>query len=169
MKSGPKPIPIAARFWRHVDKSDECWIWTGGRLPSGYGFFEVGTHKQHKKARAHRLSWELTNGAIPLGLSVLHRCDNPSCVRPTHLFLGTQSDNIKDMYRKGRSNIPRGERRHGSKLTETEVAKIKAQLSRGLSVWVISKATGHNYSTIAHIKTGRNWNWVSPETVNAVA
>lgn len=86
-------------FLSRADRSGECWVWTGSRLKSGgYGLFCEGgiTH------RAHRRSWELSHGEIPGGLFVLHRCDNPPCVRPSHLFLGTQADNNKDMTSKGR-------------------------------------------------------------------
>ncbi len=86
-------------FWRKVDKSGECWLWTGSKVGIGYG----KTHYEGKYWRAHRLSWKFTFGEIPDGLCVLHKCDNPACVRPDHLFLGTFDDNNKDMAKKGRS------------------------------------------------------------------
>lgn len=100
-------MEIATRFWRKVKRGppDECWPWTGRRGGRGYG--RVGS------CGAHRLAWELTNGAIPAGLWVLHRCDNPPCVNPSHLWLGTHADNMADMRAKGRS--ARGDR-HGSRL-----------------------------------------------------
>lgn len=94
---------VVTRFWRHVIKSADsngCWTWDGAKhQPFGYGMF--GTTRR-KTVGAHRFSYEVHFGPIPEGLQVCHRCDNPPCVRPDHLFLGTQADNIHDMIRKGR-------------------------------------------------------------------
>jgi len=89
------------RFWARVDRDpDGCWEWTGARWVEGYGRLSLGPGVGPKKA--HRLSWELHYGAIPDGLDVLHRCDNPPCVRPDHLFVGTQADNMRDARAKHR-------------------------------------------------------------------
>lgn len=85
-------------FWAKVHKTDACWMWTGA--VNGHGYGHCGRHGHTHSA--HRLAWELAYGAIPEGMSVLHRCDVPLCVRPEHLFLGTQADNIHDMHAKGR-------------------------------------------------------------------
>lgn len=89
-------------FWKRVQKSDDgsdgCWVWIGNRRPDGYGLFYLFG----KQLRAHRVSWEMHNGPIPEGVFVCHRCDNPSCVRPSHLFLGTIQDNNADRVQKGR-------------------------------------------------------------------
>ena len=87
------------RFWRRVSKGDECWLWTAYKS-GGYGVLCCGRRGLNR--RAHRVAWEITNGPIPEGLYVCHSCDNPSCVRPAHLFLGTQSHNMSDMWRKER-------------------------------------------------------------------
>lgn len=87
-------------FWNKVDKSGECWIWIGSKV-GGTEYGKVGY--AGKTWRAHRLSWKFAFGDIPNDLCVLHKCDNPSCVRPDHLFLGTHDDNNKDMVKKGRS------------------------------------------------------------------
>jgi HNH endonuclease len=100
-------IPVPDRFWPKVKKADGCWEWIGSRDAHGYGTFNIN----RKTDRAHRVSWELANGVIPDGMIVCHHCDNPPCVRPDHLFLGSHSDNSADAYRKGRKFIPRRSRR----------------------------------------------------------
>lgn len=89
----------AERFWAKVDKRgpDACWPWLASRCDSGYGKFRVG-----KMTRSHRVAFELGGGEIPDGQCVLHRCDNPACCNPAHLFVGTFNDNVQDMVRKGR-------------------------------------------------------------------
>jgi HNH endonuclease len=89
------PIDV---FWSKVAKTDHCWTWEGSRHPQGYGTLSVG----RKTVRAHRFSYELANGPFDASLDVCHHCDNPSCVRPDHLFLGTARDNMRDASRKGR-------------------------------------------------------------------
>jgi HNH endonuclease len=97
-----KPQPVASRFWNKADTShvDGCWNWVGSKR-NGYGVIR----KYRLYYYAHRVAWELTNGAIPSGLFVCHHCDNPPCVNPAHLFLGTHADNMRDKTDKGR--IPR--------------------------------------------------------------
>jgi hypothetical protein len=92
-----KPWP--GRFWEKVLKTDGCWVWIAARNPLGYGLASV----ESRTIKAYRVSWELSNGPIPKGLCVLHRCDNPPCVNPDHLFLGTIRDNNIDRQRKGRT------------------------------------------------------------------
>lgn len=104
-----KWIPLAERFERYVDRSggpDACWPWTGSATHLGYGLIR-GTGSPGKQLMATRVSWELAYGFHPGKLFVCHRCDNPPCVNPSHLFLGTHQDNMDDMVRKGRQR-PRG-------------------------------------------------------------
>jgi hypothetical protein len=116
--------PLEERFWRKVTKTDSCWVWSASRNGKGYG--QINRNK--KPVLAHRLSWELHFGKIPEDRSVLHRCDNPACVRPDHLFLGTQADNIADMVKKGR--VAAGTRLPHTKLTDAQVLEIR-QAYRG--------------------------------------
>lgn len=121
------------RYWRKVNKTASCWLWTASTDSHGYGqfMFEPG-----KLSRASRIAWQLTRGDIPAGLMVLHRCDVPLCVNPEHLFLGTAQDNAQDMHMKGRavsglklcpSKAARGEASGTSKLTEQQVREIRAR------------------------------------------
>lgn len=102
-------IPAEVRFWAKVEKTDTCWNWIGGKN-WGYGCFFLTNPR--RSAKAHRHSWEMHNGPIPVGLVVCHRCDNRACVRPDHLFLGTCKDNMQDCVAKGRFN---GGRRNAAK------------------------------------------------------
>jgi hypothetical protein len=106
--SRPSPIqprPIAERFWEKVDRTGDCWLWTGSG--DRYGHVRLNG----KIVQAHRVAWELTNGPIPEGLQCLHTCDRPLCVNPEHLWLGTRSDNMLDMVAKGRKGGGRKGRR----------------------------------------------------------
>ncbi len=96
------PKPLEERFWAKVRKSDGCWEWTGAANRQGYGRIALG--RASGPRRAHRIAWELTHGPVPDGLWVLHHCDNPPCVRPDHLWLGTRADNARDCRLKGRMN-----------------------------------------------------------------
>ena len=108
-------------FWDHVHKSDGCWIWTSACNRRGYGVTAI----RRKYMGAHKKAWILTNGPVPAGLYVCHHCDNPPCVRPDHLFLGTNMDNVHDMIDKGR--VRNGEKHPQAKLTELDVMTIRAE------------------------------------------
>lgn len=99
--------PISERFWEKVDRRgpDECWEWKDSLGTTGYGQFCTYDGQRNHTLKAHRVAYELTNGQIPDGLCVLHRCDNRRCVNPFHLFLGTRGDNWNDMISKGRGTL----------------------------------------------------------------
>jgi hypothetical protein len=147
---------VRRRFWAKVAIGNDCWEWTGyrNRLRGGYGIFGV----DHKTVGAHRYAWEQKCGPIPDGLFVLHACDNPPCVRPGHLSLGTPADNSRDMVTK-RRNLT-GERDPKHKLTEAQVRELKDR--RGCaSSYKLAVEYDVAPSTIRSIWNGYNWKTVA--------
>lgn len=143
--------PLEIRFWRKVRKSkDGCWLWTGSVSAAGYGNIGVGK----STALAHRVSWMLANGDAPDGMCVCHRCDVPLCVRPSHLFLGSNLDNVRDRERKGRNIVQRGANSHFAKLTDQQVETIRRHTGRQVD---IANEFGISQSAVSHIKVGRTW------------
>jgi hypothetical protein len=142
-KYTPKDI---AHFWGKVDKGvskvfyngTRCWEWTASRNPKGYGYKGWGERVQ----LSHRVSWMITFGEIPKDLFVLHHCDNPPCCNPSHLFLGTNQDNVDDKIRKGRGADIRGENNPHCKLTDAQVSEIRKR-------FVPRKHGGDNTYTLA--------------------
>lgn len=117
-----------SRFWSKVNKSSGCWNWVGFCGRQGYGIFYIG----RRPFKAHRVSWTIHNGKIPHhdsanGMCVLHHCDNPSCVNPDHLFLGTNSDNVADMVKKDRQCTHIGTLNTCAKLTDIQVRVIRSR------------------------------------------
>jgi hypothetical protein len=139
---------MVRRFWEKVDKSGDCWNWTGATT-QGYGAFWL----DGKTVNAHRVAWELTH-SHPGDSYVLHRCDNRRCCNPDHLFLGTHQDNVADMVAKGRH-------KPGvvSKLTPAQVVEIKHLLPTTSSK-ELARAYNVSPAAISHIKTGETWSHI---------
>lgn len=159
------------RFWSKVNRGgpDECWEWRAARDKNGYGFFKL----YPLMLKAHRVSWEYRHGPIPKGLFVLHRCDNPPCVNPAHLFLGTARDNSRDMFSKGRGitgdqswtrqrpeSVPYGQRVGTAKLRDVDIPIVRGLLSSGISQTEIGRRFGVSQRAISFIKRGVRWNHV---------
>lgn len=149
------------RFWSKVDRSGPCWRWTGGvfRCANGnYGRFWLGTKATGRDHHAHRIAYMLTHGRIPAGMEVCHHCDNPSCVRPDHLFLGTHSDNMRDMLAKGRRrNLP-GDTNGNSKLTWSDVRAIRTRYAAGgISLKALATHYHVNTALVHRIVRGQIW------------
>lgn len=156
----------AEKFWSRVDKSagpDACWPWTGCRQPRGYGHFYPAFRVN---LYAHRVAWELANGApVPAGMFVMHACDNPACVNPAHLSVGTQSDNMQDCARKGRAHRVslQGEAHPNAKLTEAQVVEIRRRKGAGESIAVLAREFSVSEALIYFIANGRAWRHVLPD------
>lgn len=127
-----------------------CWIWTAALNNHGYGAFGVG----YKVIGAHRVSYQMYIGKLDKTDHVLHKCDNPCCVNPNHLFKGDQAKNMQDMAHKKRSTI--GERNPQSKLTETQVCEIRNEV--GMTQLNIAKKHGISQSAVSFIRNGKRWN-----------
>ena len=140
-----------AQYSKHFNG---CWIWHGTKVTRGYG--QISSNG--KIWRAHRLSWALHKGNIPAGVLVLHKCDNPSCVNPEHLFLGSVQDNVDDRIKKGRS--ARGSNMGSSKLTEANVHAIRERLSHAETHASIAASFDVTESAVSHIAAGHSWGWL---------
>lgn len=143
------------RFWGKVNKTNGCWNWLTYKDRDGYGEFQL----EKKKSKAHRASWQIHFGKIPEGLCVLHKCDNPPCVNPSHLFLGTPADNNKDRSLKGRS--AKGEKMASAKLTENKVLNIRKMYAAGnIKQKTLARLFDINFRTISQIINRKLWNHI---------
>ena len=165
-----RPRPIDERFWEKVNKDGPipehvpdlgpCWVWLRGRDEWGYGTFDLNG----QTVKAHRLAWELATSPIPGGLHVLHHCDNPPCVRPSHLFIGTIADNNRDCEAKGRRVYLVGESHPLAILTESLVNEIRRERKNtGLSLKALASKYGVSFHTIYDVVKHRRWTHVSDD------
>ena len=157
-----KKRSLAERFWARVDTSageDGCWLWLGSTLRGRYGQIRrdpEGSELRGKKATTHRVAWELTRGPIPAGIHVCHLCDNPRCVSPKHLWLGTHAENLADMKAKGRA--ARGDRSGTARLKPAQVHAIRKLLAAGrCGVADLAGLTNVSVGTIEDIKYRKSW------------
>lgn len=148
------------RYWSKVAVrgEDECWEWTGGRGGGGYGVFRV----DGPSAYAHRLSWKLATGSIPEDKCVCHTCDNPACVNPSHLFLASHVENVRDRDEKGRS--ARGAKNGNAKLTRDKVREIRRLYASGKHTQeTLGQQFGVTDAQVSRIVNRRYWGWLDQE------
>jgi hypothetical protein len=151
--------PLAERFERMVvpEPNSGCWLWLGTWSSKGYGQIRRPGAKGGV-AQAHAVAWELHSGKrVPKGMVVCHRCDNPPCVNPAHLFVGTHKDNSDDKERKGRGNRPRGSTHYAAVFSDKSVAEIRLRYAAGETGVALANAFGVCQSTIYHITSRRTW------------
>lgn len=144
---------VRKRFEAKAAVKDGCWEWQACKDGSGYGRLLV----DGRARKAHRVAYQLYCGEVPSGLCVLHRCDNPACVNPKHLFLGTHLENMQDMIVKGRKRCLYGEKHHGAKLTAAAVIAIRQDPRRGEDV---AKDYGVSRSLVGQIRRKEGWRQV---------
>ena len=150
-------ILVCPRFDEKVQKGDGCWLWLANKTLKGYGQFSFNSHSY----MAHRVSYQFVYGRIARKLFVCHACDNPTCVRPDHLFAGTHQDNIDDMMKKGRhgyghTSLP-GELNPHAELTESEVRLIRRLVELGIPQSVLAKAADVSFQHISDIVKRKKW------------
>ncbi len=141
-----------ADFWDKTLVRGDCLVW-----PSASNRGRGQLSYQGKTWLASRLAFFLSTGPIPAEMKVWHRCDNPRCVRPAHLFLGTHTDNMADMAQKGRARPPRGEAQHLAKITLETARRIKSLISEGHTAHDIAQCTGSTVNIVKDIRRGKTW------------
>lgn len=164
-KRGKPTLPIRERLYSHIDINPitECWEWNGSKR-GGYGRIIVGSRKDgsRRTITAHRLSYILNFGEIPDGMEICHKCDNPCCINPGHLFAGTRQDNVNDRERKGRNITFAGEEQPLAKLTKKAVKDARWERTyKGTSYEKLAAKYGVAKKTMQNAVTGVTWKCVS--------
>lgn len=145
------------RFWQKVDRSGDCWEWNGGKGSSGHGRFKLNS----RLYSPHRISFELFNGNIANDLMVCHRCNNPGCVNPRHLYAGTRSQNTQDTISAGTWNKPQGRQFKPTKLDAGQVTDIRIALRNGATVKGLARKYNVSPRSIQLIRDRRTWKQVA--------
>lgn len=142
-------------FWSRSipEPNTGCWLWMGGTVSDGYGWFWDGK----RGMGAHRFAAIISFGSIPKGMEVCHRCDNPPCVNPAHLFIGTRQDNVRDREQKNRGGAPRGDAHPMARLRATDVEDIKTLRAEGMEMEEIAARYGVSDTSIYNVLKGRTW------------
>lgn len=152
---------LAERFWSHVQRGEGCWTWQAARSRDGYGKFQL---RRRVVARAHRVAWMLAHGEIPAGQVVRHDCDNPLCVRPDHLRLGSQRENVGDQLARGRFVL--GSRNGMAKLHERDALAIRRRVTAGESHTALAAEFRVSLSAVGAIVAGHTWAHVQDAAVS---
>ncbi len=155
------PQSIEARFWPKVLKTDNCWLWQGATNgQTGHGQFGI----DHGHVYAHRYSYELAHGPIPPGVMVRHKCDNPPCVNPDHLTLGTSQQNVHDMVSRGRTHLQahpekarRGQAHHNARFNDADILTIRQLFADGMSTKALAQKYTMAATSVNRILSGRAW------------
>lgn len=159
--AGKRKKTVPERFWPKVAKIEDatsCWNWTASLTDLGYGQFAINPGASNANTRAHRVAWELTNGPVPEGLSVLHHCDNRKCCRPDHLYVGTQAQNVDDMMSRDRWGGAVGEDSPHAKLTAEDVIEIRRLHATGQwTMAALGRKFGVVYQLISKIVHRKIW------------
>jgi predicted XRE-type DNA-binding protein len=160
---------LEERFWEKVDKNGsipehqpelgQCWEWRGARSRDGYGRLRKPGQKkaEQRELYAHVIAWQIANDPIPQGMCVLHKCDNPPCCNPAHLFLGTRTDNNLDKKLKGRINDRHGANNSNVKITEDDVTEIRKLVALGMSQIDVGAQFGIKQPQVSRIIRGVSW------------
>lgn len=151
------PHNFVERFWQKVarGKDDECWNWTASCAGKGYGQIKPPKGFGRRNLYAHRVAFTLTHGGVPDGLEICHRCDNPKCCNPRHLFAGTRADNAADMAEKMRSTW--GERSGTCKVTAEQVGEIHDLIADGITQYEIARRFGISQAQVSRIHRHEQW------------
>lgn len=154
-----------ARFFEKVQITPGCWEWAGAKNSNGYGNF----YWDGKYQAAHRVSFKIHTGDIPKGIFVCHACDNPACVNPSHLFLGTPLDNTTDMISKGRGGpaSKKGSGHLNAKLTDDDVRQIRRMRAQGMFLKVIGEKFGITEGNVSYIASRKSWPHIAAEPADA--